>query len=305
MDASTNLSGSSLRKSVPVDRVTRPTVQLFVNPRPRARTRRRILALRQALERYGATILVTESVSERLEIDPRADHVCSAGGDGTLRHVVDAVRRSGRHVSVSAFPAGTVNLLAMECGYPRAPDAFVRRVFETTDRTPHFIGLIGETPMLVCASVGPDSQVVAALSPARKKLVGRAAYLLAFCSLLARWPRASISIRHDGQQLECEAVYIAKGRYFAGPWSFAPDASVDEPVLRVVTLRRASRWQFLCFASLLLLRRPVASLGGVECFSCRELEITSTMNLPVQADGDVVGWLPAGVKVSSSTIDFA
>ena len=57
---------------------------------------------------------MTESVNDRLEIDPRADHVCSAGGDGTLRHVVDAVRRSGRHVSVSAFPAGTVNLLAVE-----------------------------------------------------------------------------------------------------------------------------------------------------------------------------------------------
>lgn len=284
-------------------------IQLFVNPRAGWHARRRIAALRAALEQAGATLLVSESTARRLEIDPRADHACAVGGDGTLRHVVEAVHRAARPVSVSAYPGGTVNLLARECGYPRSPHAFARRLLGGAAAAgaarSHHTALIGDTPLLTCASVGPDSLVVARLSPAWKERIGRAAYLLAFLSVWRDWPRAKILLLYDGGQTMCEAVYVAKGRFFAGPWSFAPAARLDDPQLRVIALADASRMRFLHFAWTLLRRGPVDALPGVVSFSCTELTLRSETAPPMQADGDIVTRLPATIRLRRETTAFA
>lgn len=286
--------------------MSRPTVQLFVNPRAGARSRGRTQALCTALEALGAQLLVTESVSDRLEVDERTSHVCAVGGDGTLRHVVDAVRRAGRPIPIGIYPAGTVNLLAMEYAYPHDPGLFARRMLEAKgSRRCHYAALVGETPLLACASVGPDSYAVAGLSPRMKRLIGRTAYLAAFCKLLIRWPRPKIIVLHDGQRTECEAVYVAKGRYYAGRWSFAPEASVGDPLLHVTTFDQASRTRFLLFAWALLSRRPVERLAGVHRFTCTALSLCSDAAPPLQADGDIVAHLPVSIMVEAQAIHFA
>lgn len=285
--------------------MSQPIVQLFVNPRAGFRSLARTRALSSALEALGARILLTESISDQLVVDERADHVCAVGGDGTLRYVVDAVRRTGRPIPVSVYPAGTINLLAMECAYPRDPYAFARRLLETGKPRRHYVAMIGQTPLLTCASVGPDSVTVENLSPRLKRLIGRTAYLVAFCKVLLRWPRTKITLLHDGRRTECEAVYVAKGRFFAGRWSFAPDASVGDPLLHAVALRRASRLDFLLFAWTLMRRRPVEQLAGVECFTCTELTIDSDDASPLQADGDIVAHLPASIAIEAAAVLFA
>ena len=285
--------------------MSRPTVQLFVNPRAGFRSRSRARGLCSALEALGAEILLTESISDRLTVDDRADHVCSVGGDGTLRHVVDAVRRTGRKIPIGAYPAGTINLLAMECAYPRDPHAFGRRLLETGKSQQHYVALIGQTPLVTCASVGPDSYTVENLSPRVKRLIGRASYLVAFCKVFMRWRRTKITLLHNDRRTECEAVYIAKGRFFAGRWSFASEASVGDPLLHVVALGKASRRDFVRFAWTLLLRRPVEQLAGVQCFTCTALTMRSDDTPPLQADGDIVAYLPASIAIDAEAIHFA
>lgn len=285
--------------------MTAPVVQLFVHPRPGWRARHRIAGLRSAFEQAGATVIVTASIAERLEIDARSTHICAVGGDGTLRHVVDALYRSGRSVPISVYPAGTVNLLARECGYPRAPRAFVRRVLGGAARSQHHMALVGRTPLLTCASVGPDSFVVEALSPALKNRLGRAAYVLAFCKLLIRWRRVTMIVSCGEDRVECEAVYIAKGRFFAGRWAFAPHARTTDPLLHVVLLRQAARRHFIRFAWALWRGRPVERLDGVRCFSCVGLTISGDTSAPLQADGDIVAHLPSRISIGSDSLEFS
>jgi diacylglycerol kinase family enzyme len=237
-------------------------------------------------------------------VDERADQVCAVGGDGTLRHVVNAVRETGRQIPISAYPAGTINLLAKECGYPRDPHAFARRLLETAEPHQHYVARVGETPLLICATVGPDSYAVASLSPRIKRLIGRAAYVVAFCKVFLRWHRPKIILLHDGRRTECEAVYIAKGRFYAGRWSFAPDASLSLPLLHVVALRHASRIRFALFAWALLWRRPVEDLAGVETFTCTDLTMISDEVPPLQADGDIVAHLPCSIAIEPDAVPF-
>jgi diacylglycerol kinase (ATP) len=282
-----------------------PVVQLFVNARRGWLARRRIAGLHGAFERAGATVLVDGSLSDRLEIDPQSTHICAVGGDGTLRHVIDAVHRSGRPLTVSVYPAGTVNLLARECGYPRSPRTFVRRVLDVGARAQHYTALVGSTPLITCASVGPDSFAVEAVSTALKNRIGRAAYIVAFCKLLIRWPRPTMTLSSGQKRIECEAVYVAKGHFFAGPWTVAPEAYVTDPLLHVVAIERASRRHFVRFAWEVLRGRPVAALDGVHSFRCTELTIDGKAEVPLQGDGDIVTRLPAMISMRPGSTEFA
>ena len=282
----------------------RPVVQLFSNPRAGTYRARRVRALVRALEAQGATVDNVESRDEPPRIRPDATHVCVAAGDGTVRHVAGAVAKSGQAVALSIFPAGTINLLAREAGYPRRAADFARLVLASEPRRQHYPVSLGDGYFFACAGVGPDSLAVARVSSKLKRVVGRFAYGAAFLALLVEWPRHPILLTCGEGDIECEAFYVAKGRYHAGPWSFAPNARLDEPLLHVVALRTARRRDYARFVWTLLRGRDVAALPTVAILTCTSLRATAQAPLPVQADGDVVGELPATMTVGEAPLIF-
>jgi len=284
--------------------MTPRTIQLFLTPQAGARLRKRARHLARALESQGVEVLPTPDAVHPLTIDERADQVCAIGGDGTLRYVVDAVRKRDRAVPVSVFPAGTINLVARELDQPATAAAFAARLIADRRPSPGHFALVGDLPLLACASVGPDSYVVERVSTRLKRLIGRAAYGVAFMCVLVDWPRVRIAVRHAGGRIACEAVYVAKGRFYAGPWSFAPEAALRAPILHVVTLEHASRWMFCRFAWRLVRGLPIDRLQGVRHFTCTELEIEGDGNVPLQADGDIFCRLPASIRMAPTPLEI-
>ena len=107
----------------------RRTVQIFFNPGSGSYSSSRIRALNDAFAAHGATVIETICTSEAPVIAANVDHICVAGGDGTVREIVSAVARSGHSTDLSIYPMGTINLLAREQLYPSDPRLFVRRLF--------------------------------------------------------------------------------------------------------------------------------------------------------------------------------
>ncbi len=279
-------------------------VQLFSNPASGGYRTRRVRALVRALEARGATVHQSQSREGAPVIRDDATHVCIAAGDGTVRHVAGAVARSGRPLALSIYPAGTINLLAREAGYPRRADEFARLVLEAEPRRRHYGVSLGEGMFFACAGVGPDSHAVASVSPGLKRVIGRLAYAAAFLALVPRWPRRAIALECDGRAIACEAFYVAKGRYYAGSWSFAPAARLDDTLMHVVALKTARRRDYLRFVLALLGGDDVASLANVEMATCTRLQANADEPLPIQADGDVVGALPATLTLSEVPLIF-
>ncbi len=281
-----------------------PIVQLFHNSVSGSYCPARMQALGEALRCCGAEVTATESGNAPPVIDPRATHVCVAGGDGTVRHVFMALARSGCNIPAAIFPSGTINLLAREAGYSADPVAFARRLLGGGEERKHYPVTINDTRFFACASAGPDSFAIARLSAPLKRKIGRAAYVAALLGLLRRWPRPRMVLTMDGRSLACEAVYIAKGRYFAGPWSLAPEARLTDKTLHVVALKCARRRDFLRFAWALLRGCDPATLPGVIALRGRQLtlECDGSVSIPVQGDGDIIASLPARVKLTGETV---
>jgi diacylglycerol kinase family enzyme len=285
--------------------MTSQTVQLFYNRTSGGHCPRRLAALQAGFEARGARVILSEcGPAHPIEIGEEASHVCAVGGDGTLRHVAIALARCGRAVPLSVYPAGTVNLVHRERLFPLDPtDHAVRLLAEEGGGSFHPAAL-NDTFFLACASVGPDSRAVAEVSLVLKARIGKLAYAWAFAKILFDWRRAPIRLRWEGGELSCEAFYVAKGRYFAGPWSFAPEADIGEPLLHVVVLARARRRDFARFAFALWSGRRVDSLPGITAFTCTAIEADAELPLPVQADGDPVGTLPASISLHGTALSL-
>ena len=271
-------------------------VQLFYNPTAGGKAQARCHALAQAFADLGATVITTNAGPHApMVIDPAADRVCAVGGDGTARHLAMAVKASGRDVPMSIYPEGTINLIARETLPPRDAVGFARHVLHAEPKR-HYAVQLDDTLCIACISVGPDAVAVAQVSSTLKRRLGRLAYGWAMIGVLMRWPQPQIRLEWSGGTLDCAAFYVAKGRYYAGPWSFAPQAALDSDVMHVVALKRARRRDWMRFALAVMLGRGMAA-DNIVRFTCTTLSARGDRTTPVQADGDVTGHLPARMAI--------
>jgi diacylglycerol kinase family enzyme len=281
------------------------TVQLIYNPTAGRHCDKRLDALRLGFEAGGARVIVSEcGPGSEIIISDEAHHVCALGGDGTVRHVALALSRSSRSLPLSIYPGGTINLVHREILSPLDPGEHAARALSGASSRDHYCVELNDTLFLACASVGPDSLAVASVSPRLKRIVGRLAYGVAFLSVLLKWRRHQIRLVCEAGDISCEAFYVAKGRFFAGPWSFAPEAELASPLLHVIALKRARRRDYARFIWALARRRDIKSLPGVVAFTCNELTAEAHAALPMQADGDIVATLPTQLKLRADPLSF-
>jgi len=281
-------------------------VVLACNPRAGHFREDRVASLRAALAAQDFAVTVIDSLV--YVADParhQADAVGVVGGDGTARLVADAI-------------AGTVNLIARETGTADAtPAALAAALRDPACRALHRVARIaadgpeeasGEATFLCCASIGPDSAVVSAVTDAAKRRWGRMAYVLAMAALLWRWPRHRLAVTVDGTTCKAEAAFVLKGRFYAGPWQLDPDAALDSAALQLVLLPRARRRDVARLALSALLGPFATRLGCADPtwirLAAHDIHIASEQPLPVQADGDAVATTPVRFSLATAPMRF-
>jgi diacylglycerol kinase (ATP) len=278
-------------------------VQIATNPDAGNYKPKLIEALRAAFAAEGATTSLTYvGPGRQLILDEETEILCVAGGDGTFRHAAKTILDCGRAVALAPYPMGTINLFHRERGYPKGPADFAKTVLSGARMDQHFPVVINDSLFLGCASIGPDALAVSRVSPPLKRVIGRAAYGVALAQQLVRWPRPRLTLIADGKRHACEAIYIAKGTYFAGPWTFAPNAVRTHPKLHVVALKSASRRRFIRFIRNVMKGRPLEDRDNLIVLTCTSLAVESDAPWPVQADGDDLGVLPITIATRSETV---
>ncbi len=274
-----------------------PLLQLVSNPQSGSYDSQKVAALAAALSTKGFRVECAFSAPSTPFIpDPSAAHICVAGGDGTVRHVAATLVSLANPPRFSVYPMGTINLIAREWGAPNEPAAFAAQVVDDKMKRLLNVVSINDTHFVACASIGPDSQAVAKVSDSLKSRVGRIAYGLSLLKVLATWKEPIIRVLANGEIYTCGTLYIANGRFFAGPWMVAPKASLGDSSLQIVMLRRARRRDFLLFLIATLFGRAT-SLSNVEVIETQSLEIEAERPVAVQLDGDAGTSLPAMISM--------
>lgn len=294
-------------------------VQLIHNPASGSHHALRLDMLAQAFEACGAKVVAgtTQPDGEMMLADD-SDLICVSGGDGALRLVIAAMEKSGSKAPICIFPAGTVNLVAREIGYSSDPEQFARQVMrgflagaEARLREPVAASDLG--PFTACLSAGPDGVAVARYSPRLKKAIGRAAYAWSFAKLFLHWPRERFSLdvtATDGSEtsLLCEAFYIAKGRYFAGPWSLTPEAGLGRDDFQLIALMPANRRNYIRFILAVMRGKSPEALPFVRRFQARSVMIerddVCRKSLYFQQDGDIMLRPPSRIMMTDYPMEY-
>ena len=228
--------------------------------------------------------------------------VIAGGGDGTVNEIVNGLAGVAHPPMVGVLPLGTANVLARELGLPLDVGAAATALASGRPRTVH-LGLVNGRRFVMMAGVGFDARVVAAVRPEMKSRFGRLAYVATTAGLWIRGQAARYRLDVGGTSEEVGSVVVAKGRFYAGGFVACPDADLSRPELALCVLGSSGRGRILTTA-LALGVGGITWAPGVRHLVVPSLYIDGPSEDPVQADGDVVGGLPAMFSVATETLQI-
>ena len=280
-------------------------LQLVVNPcAGGGRSRRLLPAVEAALRAAGHDLLVTQTESlmhaDDLVAAALADDrvVVAMGGDGLVGRVAGAVASGGGLMAV--LPGGRGNDFCRAVGLPGEAVQAAALISSAQERAID-LGVVtsadDEVPFLGIASIGFDSDVQERLLSSRIKL-GSLVYLYGSLATLASWKHARFDCVVDGEPLTVTGWTFAvsnSGRY-GGGMKLAPDASLEDGRLDVVTNAASSRTRFLRGLPKVFKGTHVHE-PTIDVRPATVVELAADRPFRVFADGDPVGALPATVSI--------
>lgn len=176
------------------------------------------------------------------------DRIVAAGGDGTLREVVDGVRGAGAtaRVVIGLVPLGTGNDLARSLGLPEDPEAATRLALGGSGSAITSVDLLrvrldDDDPVwaLNAVIVGQGGAVGDALEPAEKARWGPLSYLRGAVEVaLDLEPvRMAVTLGDEGtREASILNVVAANGRFAGRGIPIAPGARPDDGAMDVVVV---------------------------------------------------------------------
>ncbi len=280
-------------------------LQLVVNPSAGGgRAARLVPAVEAALRADGHDAVTTPTASlahaDALAAQACADDrvVVAMGGDGLVGRLAGAVSAAGGLLAL--VPGGRGNDFGRALGVPKDPVAAAHALARSTERAVD-LGCVrsadGEVPFVGIASVGFDSAVQERVLRVRLPL-GQLVYLYAALGAVASWRHAGFSGTVDGAPFAHRgwAVAAANSGVYGGGMRLAPDASVQDGRLDLVTTAETSRLRFLRSLPRVFSGTHVQA-ESVSVRPVQVLQLAADREFRVFADGDPVGRLPCTISV--------
>jgi len=248
--------------------------------------------------------LATEAVKEGFRT------IVAAGGDGTLNEVLNGIGDAPNGFEATrlgVLPLGTVNVFARELAIPlRLAEAWavIRQGRETLIDLPKVICHSNGSPrqwyFAQLAGAGLDARAIELVQWELKKRIGPLAYVLAGIHAILGSP-SRITASAGAQTAEGQLVLVGNGRLYGGQFSIFPNANLRDGLLEVCVFPRVD-WATLARCSPHLLirgRLPAKATTGLQT---QTLTLTSTGQVPVEVDGELVGHLPATFSIEPSRL---
>jgi YegS/Rv2252/BmrU family lipid kinase len=248
------------------------------------------------------------------------DTVFACGGDGTIHNLIQVLANTS--VALAILPVGTANALAHDLGLPMNVAAAAQAVLHAAPRRValgrvdylDFDGNPGSRLFIVAAGAGVDAHLFYKLHAGTKQRMGMTAYNSKAWQLWFTHPmtRFHVEFADTGsdqlRRANVTELMAVRIRNFGGVLQeLAPGASLQRGDLRLVFCRTASRLAYLLYVTRGLLRRswkvPGIDLAHSGRVSCQYLpdsasaDVRSRPKVYVEADGELVGTLPAEISV--------
>lgn len=254
---------------------------------------------------FGDLYALAASIAAR-----QVDWVIVAGGDGTIRALLERLLLGNCRPYVSVFPAGTANLIAGELLMSAEPAKWIRRI-EKGIEVPAYPGWANGHLFLTVAGVGFDSLVVDKVTALEKKVLNKFAYVLQGTEtvrrelILSDW-QYQFEVRFDEEDVWHTGVSVlaGKSRYYAGRYRLFEGAALASPFFHVALFKKGSRRDFLRYAAAIAME-AINRDESVFIRRAQKLEVRCNKEaFAVELDGDAVTSTPLVLEIGEKPIVF-
>lgn len=252
--------------------------------------------------------LAKDAVSEGYEL------VVSVGGDGTINEVVNGLYDTGSIADVlfGIIGTGTGGDYIRSVGIPRA-HLQACQCLKDPRKVAVDVGVVeylegGETVSRLFvnfAGMGFDAEIVRATTLKYKALNATASYLAGLFSALVFYKNKAVTISIDGEATEQKVctVLLSNGKYGGGGMFAAPEADIADGLLDALIIGDLSKPDLL-WSLPKVYRGTHLTHPKVTLKKAREIEVRSDEPVYLQADGELLGRLPARIYILPSLLNI-
>lgn len=222
------------------------------------------------------------------------------GGDGTVHEALPALKEAG--LPFGLLPCGRGNDYARNIGLSLdlKSNCFVppEPLIKELD-----MPLINDIPFGSIACLGFDAEVSRFARDNKGFFGGTLGYIVCVIRALKAFEPFTIEVKIDDFHWDGKIMMLAisNGSYYGGGMKIAPGANMDDGQLEVCIVKEISKWALLKeFPK--VFRGTHISHPSVMMKSGKTVEVLSTENREIFADGEFVGTLPCKSAVGSSRI---
>lgn len=252
--------------------------------------------------------------------DKYVDVILSAGGDGTLHQVVNGIlmgRENERKLpAVGVIPIGSGNDFARGAGLKINIDQTLKilTAFKTRRIDVGYVefsvqpggGLEkGSSYFINVADIGMGPEVVGKVLSSGRPFGSEVAYYKSILNTFLTYkPMVIKAISNDWSwEGKLRTLAVANGKYYGHGLCIAPDAIMDDRVFSVFICGNVSVFDFIMHTGTLKKGKHILR-DEVLYKTTTAIEFTSESPCPIEGDGEILGWLPAKVKMSERQLEF-
>lgn len=223
--------------------------------------------------------------------------IVSIGGDGTLNTLSNAL--AFKDIPLGIIPCGTGNDFSRHV-YNKKDDVLATVI----DGTPKKIdlGWCNERYFMNVLGVGYDSKIVEDTKDDNKKLFRSFFYLWNAIKYLPIYKENKIHIK-SGEVNKNEDTFLAafgNGSFFGSGMNITPNADISDGVLDFCWVGKLSFLKKL-YCVIKIFSGKHLSVKNIEYSQGKEFHIL-TKSLPIEADGEFVGYTPAVIRIEEKAL---
>ena len=288
---------------------------LIINPAAGAgKTKKQWPIIHEYLKKTGLNFdgKETEAPGHAIELADTAirqgyTYIIAVGGDGTISEIVNGIYNANglNDATLGIISTGTgadyIRTIGIPGDYEEACKKLISPITKDVD-----VGMVecqkdGNSVSRLFvnfAGIGFDAEIVKATTQKYKAMGRVSAYLLGLLSTLVSYKNKEVDIviGNDRRHRRICTVIMGNGKYGGGGMYTTPKAEIDDGLLDILIIGDLSKPDLIQSLPTIYegthLNHPKVSLK-----KAAEVTINPTVQMSIQADGDIVGESPATFKI--------
>jgi diacylglycerol kinase (ATP) len=257
-----------------------------------------------------ATQLASEALSQGF------DCVLSAGGDGTLHQVINGILLNGNSdalPSIGVIPLGSGNDFATACGIEANATSIIKLLKENSPKPTDVGKILCEDShgnkiqkyfINVC-SLGMGPATVQQMEKSPKWMSADLRYFTAILKTFFTHEPEKILAKSENWEFSgrVRVFAVANGKSFGNKIFIAPDAKMEDGWLNTFLASDLPLAKFLWYLQTIKLKKKIAD-SRIMYSKVKEVTISGSQKALLEAEGEMVGQLPAQIAILEKHINF-